>query len=134
MTVAALAAEPVIAAWADAIGALLVASFILMTAIRMLRAGLPDLLDRLVDEATRCSVMQALEEHRGAFARCRHVRTRRSGSVVFLEIALGFDPALPLAEVDRRIARLQASIGAAIAGLDVSILASADGAPAAVAG
>jgi divalent metal cation (Fe/Co/Zn/Cd) transporter len=125
ITAAALATDPVVVAWADALGALVVTAVIMVTAIRLLRAGLPDLLDRSVDETTRDAVLRTLEAHRADFAALQRIRSRRSGSVVFVEVTAGFDPALPLAEVDARIARMRADLAAAIAGADVTILASA---------
>ena len=125
ITVAALATDPVVVAWADALGALVVTAVIMVTAIRLLRAGLPDLLDRSVDATTRSAVEQTLEAHRADFVALRRIRSRRSGSTVFVEVTAGFDPALPLAEVDGRIARMRADLAAAIAGADVTILAAA---------
>ena len=125
LTVAATTAEPVIAAWADAIGALAVAGFLLRAAIRMICAGLVDLLDRSIDAPTRGAIERAIARHRDAYASLRRIRARRSGTVVFVEVALGFDPSLPLAEVDRRIATVRSAIAEEVAGADISILARA---------
>lgn len=122
LTVAAVTAEPVIAAWADALGALVVAAFITRTSLRMLGQGLPDLLDRAVDEATREAAVRALEPHRPGFAELGRIRSRRSGGAVFLEIAVCFDADLPLEEVDRRIEAMRAAIEAGVPGADVAIL------------
>jgi divalent metal cation (Fe/Co/Zn/Cd) transporter len=51
------------------------------------------------------------------------VRSRRSGRVVFIELALRFEPALPIGEIDRRIQSLRQSIGREIENSDVAILA-----------
>jgi divalent metal cation (Fe/Co/Zn/Cd) transporter len=122
LTVAAVTAEPVIAAWADALGALIVAGFIARTSARMMREGLPDLLDRAVDEATREAAVRALEPHRPAFAELGRIRSRRAGGAVFLELAVRFDADLPLEEVDRRIEAMRAAIEAGVPGADVAIL------------
>lgn len=123
LTAAAVTAEPVIAAWADAVGALVVAVVVATTSLRMLREGVPDLLDRAVDETTRRAALRALEDHRHRFADLGRIRSRRSGGAVFLEIALQFDAAMPVEEVDRRIGSVRASIEAAVPGADVAILA-----------
>jgi divalent metal cation (Fe/Co/Zn/Cd) transporter len=125
LTVGATTAEPVVAAWADATGALIVAGLILAAAVRTIRIGLHDLLDRTVDPATRAAIERALARHRDAYTALRRIRARRSGTVVFVEATLGFDPALPLAEVDHRIAAVRAAITEEVAGADVSIVAGA---------
>lgn len=125
MTVAAIARDPVIAAWADGLGAMFVAGYMTVMAMGMLRAGLPDLLDRSVDEASQIAVLRSLAHHYLDYDRLDHVRSRRSGKLVFVEIALGFDDGLPLREVDRRAAAIKETISRAIAGADVSILISA---------
>lgn len=125
MTVAAITRDPVIAAWADSSGALFVAGYMTVTAIGMLRAGLPDLLDRSVDEASQIAVLRSLAHHYRDYDRLDHIRSRRSGKLVFVEIALGFDAGLPLCEVDRRAAAIKETIAGEIEGADVSILASA---------
>jgi divalent metal cation (Fe/Co/Zn/Cd) transporter len=122
LTVAASAAEPVVAAWADAAGALIAAGLILVAAIRTIRVCLPDLLDRAVDAPTRAAVERGLARHGDAFAGLARLRARRSGTTVFVELALRFDPWLTVAEVDRRAALLAASIAAEVPGADVTIL------------
>jgi cation diffusion facilitator family transporter len=124
LTVAALAHDPIVAAWADGIGALFVSGFIMVMAVRMLREGLPDLLDRSVDEATRLSVLQVLAHHFHAYDSFERVRSRRSGGTVFVELALGFDGRLPLAEVHERASAIKAHIAREIEGADVAILLS----------
>jgi ferrous-iron efflux pump FieF len=125
MTVAAIARDPVIAAYADSSGALFVVGYVTVTAIGMLRAGLPDLLDRSVDEASQIAVLRSLAHHYLDYDRLDHIRSRRSGKLVFVEIGLGFDAGLPLREVDRRAAAIKETIAREIEGADVSILVSA---------
>ena len=125
LTVGATTGEPVIAAWADALGALTVSALLLVAAIRTIRVGLVDLLDRAVDPPTRGAIERALQRQRDAYAGLRRIRARRSGTVVFVEVALGFDAALPLAEVDRRIAAVRTAIAEEVAGADVSIVVGA---------
>jgi ferrous-iron efflux pump FieF len=127
LTVAALAPDPVVAAWADGIGALFVAGFIMVLAVRMLREGLPDVLDRSVDEAAHLAVLQVLAHHFEAYERFEGVRSRRSGGKVFVELALDFDGRLSLAEAHRRASAIKAHIAREIEGADVAILLSPHG-------
>ena len=124
MTLAALAIDPVVAAWADGSGALFVSAYMAVTALRMSLAGLPELLDRTVDETAHLGILRALARHYDSYERLDAIRARRSGSVAIVEIGLGFDADLPLAEVDRRAAAIKASIAGEIEGADISILVS----------
>ncbi|HEX2524884.1 MAG TPA: cation transporter [Geminicoccus sp.] len=125
MTISAVANDPVIAAYSDLVGALFVSGFILLIAIRMFRAGLPDLLDRAVDEAAQILILRALIHHFDAYDSLDGIRTRRSGSRLFVEIALGFDQSLSMAEVDRRVVGIRQMIMGELPSTDVSILAAA---------
>jgi len=123
MTIAALSADPVVVAGADAVGSLFVAVFIFVNAIGMLRSGIPDLLDRSAGKQVRDSIERALASHLGDYGRLQRLRSRRSGRVVFIELALGFEPGLSIAEVNRRIEALKEPLRRDIQNADVSVLA-----------
>jgi len=125
MTLAALAMDEEVAAWADVIGSLFVAAFIAANALDMLASGLADLLDRSAGRAVRDAIDRALARHAGDFGQVARVRSRRSGRVVFIELALRFDPGLSIAEVNRRIDALKLSLGGEIEHSEISVLALA---------
>ena len=125
MTLAALAMDEEVAAWADVIGSLFVAAFIVANALDMLASGLADLLDRSAGRAVRDAIDRALARHAGDFGQAARVRSRRSGRVVFIELALRFDPRLSIAEVNRRIDVLKQSLGREIEHSEISVLALA---------
>jgi ferrous-iron efflux pump FieF len=122
MTVAALAMDTGIVAWADAAGSLFVAGFIVINAVDMLSNGLADLLDRSAGRAVREAIDRALSGHAGDYGQLARVRSRRSGRVVFIELMLRFDPGLSIAEVNRRVDVLKQALGREIEHADVSIL------------
>lgn len=124
MTVAALAPDPLIAAWADGLGAMFVAGYLAVIAFQMLRVGLPDLFDRSVDQSTQAAIRRVLDEHAGAYGHLERMRSRRSGGTTFVEIDLAFDPSLQLTDVHQRIATIRSCIARAVEGADVSILAA----------
>ena len=68
LTLAALSLDEVIITWADAAGALFVGSFILYSASELLQAGLPDLVDRLVNEEVQAAINRMLSRHFGSTA------------------------------------------------------------------
>jgi cation diffusion facilitator family transporter len=126
LTVATLTPDPIVVTWAEVIGSTIVAGVILLNAIDMFRAGLPDLLDRTVDESVQIAINRALAKHFDDFDTLGRVRSRRSGHKVFVEVALGFDPTLTMADVGRRISNLENSLRAEIEHVDVAILAAAN--------
>ena len=125
MTLAALSTDTEVVAWADAVGSLFVAAFIAMNALDLLGSGLTDLLDRSAGRLVRATIDRALARHAGDYGQVERVRSRRSGRVVFIELALRFDPSLSIAEVNRRIDALKQSLGREIEHADISVLALA---------
>ena len=125
MTVAALSTDEKVVAWADVIGSLFVAGFIVVNALQLLVGGVADLLDRSAGRPVREAIDRALARHAGDCGELARVRSRRSGRVVFIELAMRFDPRLSIAEIDRRINELKQTLGREIEHVDVSVLASA---------
>ena len=122
MTIAALSTDNVVVASADAVGSVFVAIFMVLNGSEMLRTGIPDLLDRSAGKTVRDTVDRVLAESAGDYQRLDRVRSRRSGRVVFVEVVLSFEPALTIAEVNRRIAGLKESMAREIEHADISIL------------
>lgn len=122
LTVAALAPDEVVVAWADAIGSTFVAGFIVVNAIDILRDCIPDLLDRSAGRTVRDSVERALARHETEFRRMQRLRSRRSGRAVFVELTLDFEETLSMGEVNRRILRIRETLLAEIEHGDISIL------------
>lgn len=125
MTIAALSTDDAVVAFADAIGSLFVASVIVVNALDMLVSSLADLLDRSAGRSVREAIDRALARHAGNYGELARVRSRRSGRVVFIELALRFDPRLSVAEVNRRIDVLKQSLAREIDHADISVLALA---------
>jgi divalent metal cation (Fe/Co/Zn/Cd) transporter len=122
MTIAALSTDNVVVASADAVGSVFVAIFMVLNGSEMLRTGIPDLLDRSAGQTVRDTVHRVLAESSGHYQQLDRVRSRRSGRVVFVEIVLGFEPGLTIAEVNQRIAALKQSMAQEIEHADISIL------------
>jgi len=81
--------------------------------------------DGALGRAVREAIDRALARHAGDYDQLTRVRSRRSGRVVFIELALRFDPGLSIAEVNQRIDRLKQSLGREIAYSEISVLALA---------
>jgi divalent metal cation (Fe/Co/Zn/Cd) transporter len=125
LTIAALSTDAAIIVWCDAIGAIFVCGFIIHSAIGMLRAGLPDLIDQSVTEEFQAAINRMLAKHFEDYDRLDQVRTRRSGEKVYAEVALAFQSTLTIGVVNARIDAMKASLREEIGDADISILAAA---------
>jgi divalent metal cation (Fe/Co/Zn/Cd) transporter len=124
LTVAALATDDLIVAWADAIGSLFVAAYMTVSGYRILRAAIPDIVDQAAGREATEIVERCLGRHAEDYVMVERVRSRLSGRVTFIEIVLAYDVELTMAEVDRRIRALKAAVHDEIAHADVSVIAS----------
>lgn len=126
MTVAAWSTDNVVVTWADALGSIFVAAFIVWNAWGMLRSSIPDLVDRTAGPAVHETVNNVLVTLAGEYERLDRIRSRRSGRVVFVEVVLTFQPSLTIAEVNERIDRVKRAMQEKIEHLEVSILTTRD--------
>ncbi len=125
LTIATLSTDAGVIVWADAIGALFVCGFIIHSAVGMLRAGLPELIDRSVTEEFQAAINRMLAKHFDDYDRLDQVRTRRSGETVYAEVALAFTSTLTVGEVNARIDAMKASLREEVGDADISIVAAA---------
>jgi divalent metal cation (Fe/Co/Zn/Cd) transporter len=125
LTVSAVSTDDVIVAWGESAGSLFVAGYMVVNAIDVLRTALPDLLDRSAGPAVRAIVTRALETHAGDYEQMLRMRTRRSGRATFVELHLAYDPMLCLAEVERRIEALEATVRGGLRNADIAVIATA---------
>lgn len=123
LTIASFSADAVVSVWADSLGALLICGFIAHAALGMIRADLPDLVDRSVNEEVQAAINRMLVAHFDDYDRLDRVRTRRSGAVIHAEITLGFHRDLTMADIDRRIEAMKASLRQEVADADIAIVA-----------
>ena len=104
--------------------AVVVAGVLLVAGFETIRSGLPDLLDRTVDETVHVAINRALAQHFDAYDRLDRVRSRRSGEIVFVEVTLAFDARLTVSEVGRRASAFKATLLQDVGEAKVSVLAS----------
>jgi cation diffusion facilitator family transporter len=105
----------------DPLASLVGVLFMLHAAWAMTSSSVNDLLDATIEETTQLRILRQLVQHLDDYDRLHKIRTRRSGPRIYVEIFLEFDPLLLMGEVQKRIHKLQQSIGEIIPGADVSI-------------
>jgi ferrous-iron efflux pump FieF len=109
------------ALYIDPLASLIIAGSILFAAMGILKNSTLDLLDRTVEEGHQIAILRALARHFECYEDLRDIRSRRSGSQVFVEIILGFAPAQTAAEVERVARELKTELEKEIPGSRVTI-------------
>jgi cation diffusion facilitator family transporter len=107
--------------YVDPIASLMIAGSILLAALGIFKASTLDLLDRTLEENTQIVILRALAHHFDCYEELHEIRSRRSGSHVFVEIILGFSAAQSAAEVQAAARRLKAELEHEIQGSRVTI-------------
>ncbi len=106
----------------DPLASLLGIAFMLHAAYAISSSSVDDLMDAALGETTQLQILNQLVRHIDDYERLHKVRSRRSGSHIFVEIFLELDPNLRMGEAQARIGRLRQAIAETIPGAEVSIL------------
>jgi len=106
----------------DPCASFIIAGFLLFSGYRVISTSLPDLLDKTLDEELQMVIVQHLAAFFDDYTALHGVRSRRSGSNVYIEIFLEFDPGKPMGEVQASINRIKASLETTIPKSCVSIV------------
>ncbi len=104
------------AACIDPLASLVIAVSILLSALGIFSASVYDLLDGALEEKSQIVILRELVRFHDDFEQLHGIRTRRSGSQVFIEIFLEFAPDKPVGAVQHIIDDLCAHIEDAIPG------------------
>lgn len=109
------------ALYIDPVASLIIAASILLAALGILKNSTLDLLDRTLEENHQIAILRALAKHFDRYDELREVRSRRSGSQVFVEIILGFPPEHKAAEIEATARDLKIEMEKEIPGSRVTI-------------
>ena len=115
-------ADPKAATLVDAAGAVFVITFMIITATKLLRESVPDLLDRALPENEQLILLRVLTRYFDDFDHFDAVKSRRSGGHAFIDMALEFDQNMPFHEVNRRCAAIERDLIEAIPDAIVSVV------------
>jgi cation diffusion facilitator family transporter len=106
----------------DPVASFFIAGVLFFSGVRVIRSSLPDLLDRTLDEELQMVIVRHLAQFFDEYTELHGVRSRRSGSNVYIEIFLEFDGEKRMCEVQGIINRIKASLEAHIPKSTVSIV------------
>jgi len=106
----------------DPLASFVIAGFLLFSGYRVITSSLPDLLDKTLDEGLQMVIVRHLAVFFDDYTALHGVRSRRSGSNVYIEIFLEFDGGKKMCEVQEIINRIKSSLEAHIPKSSVSIV------------
>lgn len=109
------------AAYVDPAGAILISVFLLVSAYRVVTDSIYDLLDRTLDESLQLVILSELAAFFHDYVALHGIRSRRSGSNVYIEILMEFDGERRMSEVQDVIDRMKAGLEERIKGSQVLI-------------
>jgi cation diffusion facilitator family transporter len=98
------------ASYIDPAGAIVISGFLLMSAYRIVTDSIYDLLDRTLDESLQLVILGELAAFFDDYVALHGIRSRRSGSNVYIEIFMEFDGEKRMSEVQELINRMRASL------------------------
>ena len=108
----------------DPIVSFIIIGFLLFAGYREFSSSLPDLFDKTLDEELQIVILRELSGSFDKYDEFHGVRSRRSGSRIYIEISLGFNPEQKVGEVQDFATSLKKSLETKIAGSVVSIVLS----------
>jgi cation diffusion facilitator family transporter len=113
----------------DPIVSFIIIGFLLFAGYREFSSSLPDLFDKTLDEELQIVILRNLASSFDQYHEFHGVRSRRSGSRIYIEIFLGFDPEQKMGDVQVFAASLKRSLETEIAGSVVSVVLSQEEEP-----
>jgi ferrous-iron efflux pump FieF len=106
----------------DPLASFIIAGFLLFSGYRVITSSLPDLLDKTLDEELQMVIVRHLAAFFDEYSALHGIRSRRSGTNVYIEIFLEFDGTRKMSEVQGTINRIRNSLEAHIPRSSVSIV------------
>jgi len=110
------------ALYIDPTASLVVCGFLAYSIYNVVSKNAGDLLDRALDESLQLVILRVLTAHFDAYAAFHGLRSRRSGTAVYIEIFLEFDGHRLMADVQKTIDALRTELEQKIPGSHVIIV------------
>ncbi len=112
------------AVYIDPAASFIIIGFLMLAGYREISSSLPDLFDKTLEEDLQILILRELSLSFNKYHEFHGVRSRRSGSRVYIEIFLGFDPEQRMGDAQDFAASLKKSLEDQIPGSTVSIVLS----------
>jgi cation diffusion facilitator family transporter len=112
------------ARYIDPVVSFVIIGFLILAGYREFSSSLPDLFDKTLDEELQLVILRELSGSFEKYEEFHGVRSRRSGSRIYIEIFLGFNPEQKMGDVQEFAAELKGSLEEKIAGSVVSVVLS----------
>jgi cation diffusion facilitator family transporter len=106
----------------DPLASFIIAGFLLTSGYRVISSSLPDLLDKTLDEELQLVIVRELAVFFNDYTALHNVRSRRSGSNMYIELHLEFDGEKRMCEVQETVNRIKSSLEASIPKSSVSVV------------
>lgn len=110
--------------WTDPLGSLILAGFLLYSAMGMFSSSMRELLDSSLEEGLQLVILKTLVQFESEYRGFRSMRSRRSGNKVFIELFLEFEPSLSIEAFSAAAARMTDELHKSISGSEVTIVPS----------
>ena len=108
--------------YADPIGSLILAGFLLHSAIMLISSSMYDLIDRSVDEAVRLVIVSVLVKHESLYKGLLFLRTRCAANKIYIEIGLEFAGEDSFSDVHKAMQQIRIDLYGEIKNCEVNIL------------
>jgi ferrous-iron efflux pump FieF len=109
----------------DPCAALIGVAFMLHSAYAITAASVGDLLDAALEESLQFEILRCLALHFDDYDELYRIRTRRSGSRIYVELALGYSPERTMATISDHTERIRLALVEVLPGADITISAAA---------
>lgn len=110
------------AVYIDPVVSFIIIGFLLLAGYREISSSLPDLFDKTLEEELQIVILRELVGTFENYQEFHGVRSRRSGTRIYIEIFLGFDPEKKMGDVQVFIDSLKGSLEKKIPGSVVCII------------
>ena len=108
----------------DPLVSFVIIGFLLVEGYREISSSLPEFFDKTLEEELQIVILRELSSSFEMYEEFNGVRSRRSGSRIYIEIFLGFDPEQKMGDVQDYATSLKRSLETQIPGSVVSIVLS----------
>jgi len=110
------------AVYIDPVVSFIIIGFLLVAGVREITSSLPDLFDKTLEEDLQIVILHELSLFFDEYEDFYGVRSRRSGSTVYIDVFLGFNPEQKMGTVQETCDRFKGSLEVKIPGSIVSIV------------